>query len=123
MAGDTGIFATTAEVQMYVPGWASATYNEEAHINQFISFWESYINCYCGYNFSDDYAGLASSDVKRLLSLFVVANVVMDICSMDISGTEIRVAEFFHDRMTDVANKAQSQLKEDVVVNLIKDEG
>ncbi len=117
---DTGIFATTAEVQKYVPEWASSTYNTEAYINQYISFWESYINCVCGYNFSDTYSTL-NVDVKRILSLCAVAHVVMDICSMDISGTDIRTAEFFFDRMTDVANKAEAKLK-DVVVNLIKDE-
>lgn len=117
---DTGIFATTAEVQKYVPTWANATYNAEAYINEFISFWESYINNVCNYNFSDNYSTL-NVDAKRLLSLFVVANVVMDICSMDISGIGIRTAEFFFDRMTDVANKAEKQLKENEKTNFIKD--
>lgn len=117
---DTGIFATTAEVQMYIPVWASATYNAEAYINQFISFWESYINVTMNYNWSDKYAA-ADTDTKRILSLFVVAHVVMDICSMDASGTDIRVAEFFFDRMTDVANKAFTQLKEDSVNQIIND--
>ena len=77
--GDTGIFASTAEVQKYVPIWANATYNAEAYINQFISFWESYINVTMNYNWSDNY-GAADIDTKRILSLFVVAQVVMDIC-------------------------------------------
>lgn len=117
---DEGIFATTAEVQKYVPEWANATYNAEAYINQFISFWESYINNLTEYNFSDNYATL-NVDVKRILSLMACANVAMDICAMDHSGTDIRVAEFFFDRMTDISNKAENKLKEDVIKNLIKD--
>ena len=117
--GDTGIFATTAEVQKYVPGWASATYNEEAHINQYIKGWESFINITMNYNWSDNYAG-ADVDTKKILTLFVCANVAMDICIMDISGTDIRVAEFFFDRMTDVSNKCFSQLKENASNEAIK---
>ena len=117
---DTGIFATTAEVQRWVPSWASATYNAEAYINEYISFWESYANIICGHNFSDSYAS-ENVDTKRLLSLFVCVNVAMDICSMDISGTDIRVAEFFFDRMTDSSNKALEQLKKNEAVNFIRD--
>ena len=116
----TGIFATLAEVQKYVPKWANATYNAEAYIDQFTSFWESYVNVTMNYNWSDAYAD-ADTDTKRILSLFVVAHVVMDICSMDISGTQVRVAEFFFDRMTDVANKCYTQLKEDATNQAIKD--
>ncbi len=117
--GDTGIFATTGEVQKYVPGWASDTYNEEAHINQFIKGWESYINVTMNYNWSDNYA-TADEDTKKILTLYVCAQVAMDICAMDISGTDIRVAEFFFDRMTDIANKCFSQLKEDATNQSIK---
>ena len=117
---DEGIFATTAEVQRCVPVWASATINDEAHINQYISFWESYINVTMNFNWSDNYAA-ANVDTKRILSLFVVAQVAMDVCMMDTSGTDTRTAEFFFDRMTDVANKAFSQLKEDASLEVIKD--
>lgn len=117
---DTGIFATTAEVQRYIPNWANATYNAEAYINQFISFWENYVNNLCGYNWSDNYSS-ANADAKRLLSLFVVVNVAMDVCSMNISGTDIRTAEFFFDRMTDIANKAEKLIKENEKLNFIKD--
>lgn len=118
--GDTGVFASTTEVQKYVPSWASDTYNEEVHINQFIQGWESYINVTMNYNWSDNYA-TADNDTKKILTLFACANVAMDICSMDISGTDIRVAEFFFDRMTDVANKCFAQLKESASLEAIKD--
>ncbi len=117
--GDTGIFATTAEVQKYVPKWANDTYNEEAHINQYIKGWESFINITMNYNWSDNY-GTADEDTKKILTLYVCAQVAMDVCAMDISGTDIRVAEFFSDRMTDVANKVFSQLKENASNEAIK---
>lgn len=117
---DTGKFASITEIQKYVPSWANATYNAEAYINQFIQGWESYINVTMNYNWSDAYAA-ADSDTKKILTLFACVNVAMDVCSMDISGTDIRVAEFFFDRMTDVSNKCFSQLKEDAANQAIKD--
>ena len=116
---DTGIFASTSEVQKYVPIWANPTYNHVDYINQFIQGWESYINVTMNYNWSDNY-GAADSDTKKILTLFVCVNVAMDICIMDISGTDIRVAEFFFDRMTDVSNKCFSQLKENASNEAIK---
>lgn len=63
---DTGVFATTAEVQRKIGANANSTANAEAYINQFIAEAESYINVLTGYNWSDDYAGL-DADVKSLL--------------------------------------------------------
>jgi len=63
---DTGIFATTAEVQRKVGAGVSATANVEAFINDFMCQAESLINVYCRYNFSDNYSTL-NVDVKCLL--------------------------------------------------------
>jgi len=63
---DTGIFATTAEVQRKAGANANATSNVEAYINQFISEAESYINVVTGYNWSDTYA-VENVDVKEIL--------------------------------------------------------
>lgn len=117
---DTGIFATTAEVQMWVPTWASSTYNTETYINEFIAGWEAHINNNeAQINFSDIYSGL-DADLKLTLHTFVCANVAMQICSMDTSGVSIRTAEFFFDHMTNVANTAERKLKEDSTLNKIK---
>ncbi len=116
----TGIFITLAEVQKIIPIWANATYNAVAYIDQYTSFWESYVNVVMNYNWSDNYAA-ADTDTKRILSMYVGAQVAMDVCQNDISGTDIRVAEFWFDRMTDVANKCFTQLKEDSSLNSIKD--
>ena len=63
---DTGIFATTAEVQRKVGANASATSNVEAYINDFMTQAESYINVATGKNWSDAYSGL-NVDVKGIL--------------------------------------------------------
>lgn len=63
---DTGIFATTAEVQRKVGANASATSNLEAYINDFITQAESYINVATGKNWSDLYTSL-NVDVKGIL--------------------------------------------------------
>ena len=63
---DTGIFATTAEVQRKVGLNANATSNVEAYINDFMTQAESYINVVCRKNWSDGYAAL-DVDVKGLL--------------------------------------------------------
>jgi glutamine amidotransferase-like uncharacterized protein len=63
---DTGIFATTAEVQRKVGANASATSNTEAYINDFMTQAESYINVATGFNWSDKYSTL-NVDVKGIL--------------------------------------------------------
>lgn len=76
---DTGIFATTAEVQRKVGANASATANVEAYINQFMTEAESYINVSTGVNYSDTYTTL-NVDVKGILkkasSSFAAASVI-----------------------------------------------
>jgi len=63
---DTGIFATTAEVQRKIGINASTTSNVEAYINDFISQAESYINAASRKNWSDEYTGL-NADIKGIL--------------------------------------------------------
>ena len=63
---DTGIFATTAEVQRKVGANVSSTSNVEAFINDYITQAESYINVATGKNWSDAYSGL-NVDVKGVL--------------------------------------------------------
>lgn len=63
---DTGIFATTAEVQRKAGENVDATGNTEAIINDYMTQVESYINCATRLNWSDAYAGL-NVDVKGIL--------------------------------------------------------
>jgi hypothetical protein len=65
---DTGIFATTAEVQRKVGASANTTANTEAYINQFMTEAESYINVVTGTNWTDEYSAL-NVDVKGILKM------------------------------------------------------
>ena len=64
---DTGIFATTVQVQRKVGADASSVANVEAYINDFMSQVESQINVETRYNWSDTYATL-NVDVKGILT-------------------------------------------------------
>jgi hypothetical protein len=64
---DTGVFATTAEVQYKAGANASSTYNAELYINSFIAQAESRINIESGYNWNSSYGSLATG-VKKLLT-------------------------------------------------------
>lgn len=111
---DTGIFATTAQVQMYVPIWANATYNAEAYINEFIARWETYLCFITGYDLVTNYATL-STQMKQLLGIYVSLKCAQNICDKDTSGTDIRIAEFFYDSISAQTAKLESQIKENVV--------
>jgi len=82
---DTGIFATTEEVQRKVGANASSTANVESYINDFITQAESYINSVTRFNWSDNYAAL-NVDVKGLLKRAVSALATMDVINYDMSG-------------------------------------
>jgi hypothetical protein len=82
---DTGIFATTAEVQRKAGARASTVSNVEAYINQFMTEAESYINTVCHYNFSDGYAAL-NTDTKGILKKWASALAAMNVISYDMSG-------------------------------------
>ena|SRR3990167_467069 len=63
---DTGIFATTAEVQRKAGENVDATGNTEAIINDYVTQVESFINVFTGKNWTDVYTSL-NVDVKGIL--------------------------------------------------------
>ena len=63
---DTGIFATTTEVQYKAGANANTTANTETYINSYMTQAESRINVESGYNWSDVYTTL-DVDVKGIL--------------------------------------------------------
>src|SRR3990172_7748699 len=83
---DTGIFATTAEVQSMVGANASTTYNAEVHINRYMTMAESYINCVTRKNWSDAYSAL-NVDVKGILKLAAASYAAMMVINADLTGT------------------------------------
>lgn len=82
---DTGIFATTAEVQRKVGANSSSTANVEAYINDFMTQAESLINSVTRFNWSDVYSTL-NVDVKGLLKMAASAKAAMMVISYDMSG-------------------------------------
>jgi hypothetical protein len=63
---DTGILATTAQIQAKV-GKNTSTYNAETYTNIFVAMAEGIINSLSAYNWCDAYATL-NTDVKGVLA-------------------------------------------------------
>ena len=108
---DTGIFATTAEVQRKVGVNASAVSNVEAYINQYMTEAESYINAVTSYNWSDAYATL-NADVREILKMAASCLAAMDVLNYDSSGLSNRDFETRIDILDYKANKAIQELKQ-----------
>lgn len=87
---DTGIFATTVEVQRKAGANASATSNVEAYINDFITQAESEINAITRKNWSDAYSGL-NADVKGLLKQAASNLAAIYVIQFDMSGFTSRI--------------------------------
>lgn len=112
---DTGVFATTAQVQHFVPEWANkTTYSTEAFINIEDAYWETYICNVASYDFVTNYASLNAS-MKRILGLFTAMKGAMIIVSMDTSGALIRTSELYFDKMTSEVAKIEKEIKENVI--------
>lgn len=88
---DTGIFATTAEVQYKAGSGASATSKAEGYINSFMTQVESQINCVTRKNWSDAYSGL-NADVKGLLKEVASNLAAIYVIQYDMSGYASRTA-------------------------------
>ena len=109
---DTGIFATTAEVQRKAGANASGTSNVEAYINDYMTQVEALINITCRHNFSDDYAGL-NVDVKGLLKEVASNLAAIYVIQFDMSGFTSRVeAEDMVNILRDAALRGLSLLRD-----------
>lgn len=89
---DTGIFATTLEVQRKAGNNASTTANVEAYINDFMTQAESEINSITRFNWSDAYSGL-NADVKGLLKEAASNLAAIYVIQYDMAGIGLREAE------------------------------
>jgi hypothetical protein len=119
---DTGIFATTAEVQRKAGANASATSAAEAYINDFISQAESEINCITRYNWSDEYASL-NADVKGLLKQAASNLAAIYVINYDMSGFSSRTeAENMVNILRDGYLRAVSLLRDQKVKDFIQGE-
>lgn len=89
---DTGIFATTAEVQRKVGANASSTANSETYINDFMTQAESWINSVTRTNWSDLYSSL-NVDTKGILKMVASAKAAMMVIAYDMSGMTMLEAQ------------------------------
>ena len=109
---DTGIFATTAEVQRKAGANASSTSNVEGYINDFMTQAESEINTITRYNWSDAYSGL-NVDVKGILKEAASNLAAMYVIQYDMSGFTTRSeAETMLDVLRDAYLRCVSILKD-----------
>ena len=109
---DTGIFATTAEVQMKAGANASSVSNTELYINSFIAQAESEINTATRFNWSDVYSSL-NDDVKRILKEAASNLAAMYVINYDLSGFSSRYeAETMLDVLRDGYVRALSLLRD-----------
>ena len=109
---DTGIFATTAEIQRKAGANASSTATAEAYTNDFVAQAESFINTKCRYNFSDNYPSL-NADVKAILKEAASNLAALYCIHYDMSGfTSKREAETMLDILYARAMDCIQELKE-----------
>ena len=88
---DTGIFATTAEVERKAGAGASATSKAEAYVNDYMTQVESFINCVTRFNWSDNYDSL-NVDVKGILKMVASDLAAIYVIQYDMSGFASRIA-------------------------------
>lgn len=116
---DTGIFATTAEVQRKAGANASATSKAEAYVNDYMTQAESAINGMARYNFSDNYATL-NADTKGLLKEIASNIAAIYVILYDMSGFTSRTeAEDMINVLRDAALRGLSILRDKKVQDFI----
>ena len=109
---DTGIFATTQEVQDMVGANASSVSNVEAYINRYMAEAESYINVVCKYNFSDAYSGL-NADVKKILTKWAASLAAIDVLSYDLTASQLAELQTRISILNDKAQACEKLMTDD----------
>lgn len=109
---DTGIFATTAEVERKAGANASATSKAEAYVNQYMTEVESQINVISRKNFSDLFSTL-NADAKGILKEVSSNLAAIYVIQYDMSGFTSRVeAEDMINVLRDAALRGLSVLRD-----------
>ena len=110
---DTGIFATTTEVQHKSGDGASSTSNVEAFINDYMTQAESFINTATRINYSDTFSTL-NADVKGILKEAASNLAAIYIIQFDMGGyTNRKEAESMVNILRDAALRAMSILRDE----------
>jgi len=109
---DTGIFATTVEVQRKAGAGASTTSKAEAYVNDYMTQVESHINTVCRFNFSDAYASL-NVDTKSILKEIASNLAAIYVIEYDMSGYTTRTeAENMINVLRDAALRGLAVLRD-----------
>lgn len=117
---DTGIFATTAEVQRKAGAGASATSKAEAYVNDFMTQVEAMINSVCRFNFSDNYSTL-NVDTKGLLKEVASNFAAIYVIMYDMSGYTSRIeAEDMVNILRDAGLRGLALLRDKKVTDFVR---
>ena len=109
---DTGIFATTAEVERKAGANVSAVSKAEAYVNDYMTQVESTINAVTRFNWSDAYAGL-NTDTKGILKEVASNLAAIYAIQYDMSGFTTRIeAEDMINVLRDAALRGLSILRD-----------
>lgn len=118
---DTGIFATTVEVQRKAGVNASAVSSTEEYINDYMAQVESTINVTARFNFSDVYNTL-NIDTKQVLKEAASNLAAIYVISYDMSGYTTRIeAENMINILRDASLRALSILRDKKVEDFINE--
>lgn len=118
---DTGIFATTAEVNYKTGIGASTISSSETYVNSFMTQAESLINTACRYNFSDNYATL-NADTKGILKEIASNLAAIYVIQYDMSGYTSRIeAEDMINILRDAALRGIALLKDKKSTDFIRE--
>lgn len=109
---DTGVYATTLQVQEKAGAHASSVSNVEAYINSFVAQAESEINVATLFNWSDVYSTL-NADVKMILTEAASNLAAMYVINYDTGGfSSLSRAELALDVLRDGYTRALSLLRD-----------
>ena len=118
---DTGIFATTAEVERKAGANASATSSAEAYVNDYMTQVEAHINSVCRFNFSDAYSAL-NVDTKGILKQVASDLAAIYVITYDMSGFTSRIeAESMINVLRDRALAALSLLRDKKTTDFMRE--
>ena len=117
---DTGIFATTAEVERKTGANASAVSKAEAYVNQYMTEAESEINVITGFNWSDAFSGL-DVDKKGILKRAATCLAATDVINFDPDAIGRSTAELQIDKLRDDYLRCISILRQVVKRDFVND--
>jgi hypothetical protein len=115
---DTGILATTAQIQHMAGANCSAVSNVEAYTNVYVALAEGIVNTLTRENWCDSYTGL-NTDVKGVLALATASKAAQMVINYDLSGMGGREAETRLDFLENVFNNCIKILQDIIAKDFV----